>query len=368
MRAVVTLPAATRLDLLDIPEPRPRDHDDVLLRVLDVGVCGTDREIAAFEYGTPPDGEDHLVVGHECLAEVVSVGSDVSGFSPGDLVVPMVRRPCGAPSCDPCRAGRADYCRTGDYTERGIKQRHGFMTELVVEQERWLHRVPRALRDVGVLTEPLTIAVKALAQVRAAESRLPAREGPATGHGRRAVVLGAGPVGLLGAMALMQEGYDTWVYSRSPAPNDKADLAERLGASYVSSRHVDVDGLIERAGGPFDVVYEAAGVASVAFDVLRGLGPNGVFVFTGVARPEPPPQVDVAALNRQIVLGNQAVVGTVNAGAVDYAGAIRSLETFTARWGATVADVVTGRHPLEGYDELLTGPAKGIKDVLSIGG
>lgn len=368
MRAVVTLPSAGRLELREVAEPGPGRPHELLLRVLDVGVCGTDREIAALEYGTPPPGDEHLVLGHECLAEVVSVGSAVSRFSPGDLVVPMVRRPCDVPSCDPCRGGRADYCRTGDYTERGIKERHGFMTEQVVEQEQWLHAVPASLREVGVLTEPLTIAVKALAQVRAAESRLPPRDGVPLGHDRRAVVLGAGPVGLLGAMALMEEGYETIVYSRSPAPNDKADLAEKLGASYVSSKEVDVDGLVERAGGPFDVVYEAAGVASVAFDVLRGLGPNGVYVFTGVARPEPPPQVDVAALNRQIVLGNQAVLGTVNAGAADYAGAIRSLEAFTARWGSTVAEVVTGRHPVERYDELLTGPSRGIKDVLRVGG
>lgn len=366
MRAVSALPATARLDLLDVAEPEPASPHDVRLRVLDVGICGTDREIAAFEYGTPPEGDEHLIVGHECLAEVVDVGSAVSAVSVGDLVVPMVRRPCSDPACDPCRADRADYCRSGDYTERGIKERHGFMTELVVEHERWLHRVPRDLRDVGVLTEPLTIAQKALVQIRAAESRLPPREGVPMGQGRTAVVLGAGPVGLLGAMALLEEGYTTFVYSRTPAPNAKADLAERLGATYVSSKEVDVAGLVARAGGPFDVVYEAAGVAGLAFDVLPALGPNGVFVFTGVARPEPPPTVDVAALNRAIVLGNQAVLGTVNAGAADYAASIRGLAAYTARWGSMVSEVITGRHALEDYEQLLTGPAKGIKDVLSV--
>jgi threonine dehydrogenase-like Zn-dependent dehydrogenase len=280
----------------------------------------------------------------------------------------MVRRPCEAPSCEPCRGGRADYCRTGDYTERGIKERHGFMTELFVEDEQWLHPVPASLREVGVLTEPLTIAQKALVQIRTAELRLPPRDGVRLGDDRKAVVLGAGPVGLLGAMALLEEGYETYVYSRSPAPNDKAALAERIGATYVSSKETDIAGLLDRTGGPVDVVYEAAGVASVAFDVLGALGPNGVFVFTGVARPDPPSTVDIAALNRQIVLGNQAVLGTVNAGAVDYRSAIAGLAAYTERWGPVVAELITGRHPIDAYEGLLTGPSQGIKDVLTIGG
>ncbi len=205
--------------------------------------------------------------------------------------------------------------------------------------------MPPQLRAVGVLAEPLTIAQKALAQIRAVESRLPPRDAASLGAGRTAVVLGAGPVGLLGAMALLHEGYRTLVYSRSPAPNDKAALAEELGATYVSSQETDLDGLLDRAGGPVDVVYEAAGVASVAFQVLAALGPNGVFAFTGVARPEPPPSVDVAALNRRLVLGNQVVLGTVNAGAADYAAAVAALGHYTERWGPLVEQVVSGRHP-----------------------
>lgn len=367
MRAVAVRPSSERLDLLDVAEPVLASPSEVLMRVLEVGVCGTDREIAAFQYGTPPDGDEHLVLGHECLAEVVQVGSQVSALVPGDLVVPMVRRPCGVASCDPCRGGRADYCRTGDYTERGIKQRHGFMTELVVDDERWLHPVSRDLREVAVLTEPLTIAQKALVQIRTAEQRLPPRDGSRLGEGRTAVVLGAGPVGLLGAMALLEEGYATYVYSRSPAPNDRSSLSERLGATYVSSEQIDVPGLMERAGGPVDVVYEATGAASFAFDVLTALGRNGVFVFTGVARPQPPATVDVAALNRQLVLGNQALLGTVNAGAADYACAIAGLAAYTDRWGPLVSELVTGRHPMECYDGLLTGPGGGIKDVLAVG-
>ena len=200
MKAVAVRPSEREVVLLDLPAPRLEKPSQAKLRILDVGVCGTDREICAFDYGTAPDGSDHLVIGHECLAEVAEVGADVTRVRPGDLVVPMVRRPCPHASCVACRAERQDFCFTGDFRERGIKQADGYMTELAVVDERWLNRVPSGLRDVGVLVEPLTIAEKALIQLWQVQERLPwdcpHRPGKDHGHCRTAVVLGAGPVGL----------------------------------------------------------------------------------------------------------------------------------------------------------------------------
>ncbi len=160
----------------------------------------------------------------------------------GDLAVPMVRRPCPHDDCLACTAGRQDFCFTGDYSERGIKERHGFMTEWVVDDERWMNVVPRSLRDVGVLVEPLTIAEKALAQVRHIQQRLPwacpASGGKHHGGCHRAVVLGAGPVGLLGAMALVADGFDTYVYSRGGADSPRARLAAEIGATFVPAETV----------------------------------------------------------------------------------------------------------------------------------
>jgi threonine dehydrogenase-like Zn-dependent dehydrogenase len=230
MKAIAATPSRRRIDIVDLPEPRITDPRHVKIRILDVGVCGTDREICAFDYGTPPPGSEELVIGHESLGEVVEVGPQASRVRLGDLVVPMVRRPCPHDRCVPCRAGRQDFCMTGDFRERGIKEAHGFMTELVVDEDRYLNPVPRELRDVAVLVEPLTIAEKALAQIRTVQQRLPwgcpdhPRE-PA-GHCHRALVLGAGPVGLLGAMALAAQGFRTAVYSREPEPNPKADLVK----------------------------------------------------------------------------------------------------------------------------------------------
>lgn len=366
MRAIAVRPGDRNVALVDVDEPAEPAAGEVLLRVIEVGVCGTDREIAAFEYGTPPQGQDQLVLGHESLAEVVAVGPEVDAYSPGDVVVPRVRRPCAEATCRPCRRGRADFCLTGGYVERGIKELHGFMTERVVEAQGWLHQVPSGLRDIGVLTEPLTIAEKGLAQVRRITGRI-GEPDRLWGEGLTAVVVGAGPVGLLGAMALQAEGFRTFVYSRSPAPNEKADVATAIGAPYISSAETSAEELREQVGGRIDVVYEAAGIAGVVFDVLEVLGSNGVLVLTSVARPEPPRSVAISDLVRRMVLQNQVVLGTVNAGPEDYDAAVAHLALFRDRWGATVGALITGRHPMEAHGELLRGRASGIKNVIAIG-
>src|SRR5437773_2081870 len=173
MRAVGVIPKNRQVGLLSHPAPRITAPTHVKIRTIEVGICGTDREICNFDYGTPPDGSEFLVLGHEALGEVVEVSSSTSQFKLGDLVVPSVRRPCPHHSCSPCRSDRQDFCFTGDFTERGIKMTHGFLTEYFVEEEKHLNFVPAELREVGVLVEPLTVAEKALAQVWQVQQRLP---------------------------------------------------------------------------------------------------------------------------------------------------------------------------------------------------
>src|SRR5262252_3087174 len=167
MQALAVFPSKKSLQLVDIPQPKLRGATDVLLRVREVGLCGTDREISSFEYGSPPPGSDHLILGHESLAEVVEVGRGVRSLRPGDLVVAMVRRPCPHPECRACRGGRQDFCTTGDFTERGIKGADGFLAEHVVDDEEYLVKVPQVLADVAVLIEPITVVTKAANQARA---------------------------------------------------------------------------------------------------------------------------------------------------------------------------------------------------------
>jgi len=231
----------------------------------------------------------------------------------------------------------------------------------VVEDYRNLHRLPRELRDIGVLVEPLTIAEKALLELCAIERRLPFPR-----ERRRAVVVGAGPIGLLGAMLLVAAGYDTWVYSRSRAPNPKAAIAEAIGAVYVSSQDEPADRFAARAGS-IDVVYEAAGAAQSAFDLLRCLGPNGVFILTGVPRRGERIALDPHALAWNLVTANQVVMGTVNAGADAFAGAVRDLGVFLDRWPAAVRALITGRYPLERFWEPVAGRVDGIKNVIVVG-
>jgi threonine dehydrogenase-like Zn-dependent dehydrogenase len=247
---------------------------------------------------------------------------------------------------------------------------HGFMTEYFVEDESHLNFVPKELDDVAVLVEPLTVAEKALAQVWQVQQRLPWHNGtvtePQRGAGKTAVVLGAGPVGILGAMALLVNGFRTFVYSRSAEPNPKAALVNSIGAKYISAETTPPAEFAKQVG-KIDLVYEALGVAKISFEVLKVLGLNGVFVFTGIPPHKPAIPVEADSLMRQIVLMNQAIIGTVNADRPAFENAIRHLGIFKQRWPDAIRKVITGRHPLENYRELLLGKATGIKNIITIG-
>jgi glucose 1-dehydrogenase len=369
MKAIAVTPHQKKISIIEQPEPQILSATDVKLRMLEAGVCGTDREICAFEYGTPPPGSEDLVIGHESLGEVVEVGSEVRRVKIGDLVVPMVRRPCPHEYCAACRADRQDFCFTGDFQERGIKERHGFMAQYVVDHEKYMNPVPPEMADVAVLVEPLTIAEKGLKQVWQVQQRLPwscsVLPGKAAAHCHKGVVLGAGPVGLLGAMALVNDGFDTYVYSREPTPNPKSQLLESIGAHYISAENITPAMLPERVGN-IDLVYEATGASSLAFDMMKYLGTNGIFIFTGVPGRKVPIEVDTDLIMRNLVLKNQVVFGTVNAGRDAFEDSIRDLNTFSRRWPEAVKSLITGRFPIEAYGDLLLGRPTGIKNIIRL--
>jgi threonine dehydrogenase-like Zn-dependent dehydrogenase len=355
MRAIGVSQKRCAVELIDHPEPRLADPDHVKLRILEVGVCGTDREICEFKFGEPPAGSEHLVLGHEALGEVLEVGKGVQQLRPGSLVVPMVRLPCSDPACTACRAGRQDFCLTDTFPEHGIRRSHGFMAERIVEREKFLVPVTPDLRDVAVLVEPLTILDKALREVEKIQERMPW----SPGMGRRALVLGAGPVGLLGAMGFLLRGCETTIVARSPADTPNARLAQAVGARYVSSREVPL-----RELGPFDVIYEAAGSPAAAFDSLAALATNGVCILTGVPAAGDLFQIDGGRIMRELVLRNQLVLGTVNAGRDSFSGAISLLGDMHRRWPQSVRGLITGHHPLESYADLLLAKPRGIKSIL----
>jgi threonine dehydrogenase-like Zn-dependent dehydrogenase len=366
MKSVAVFPKTHEIKLIHQEEPRITRPTEVKLRMLEVGICGTDKEICAFAYGTPPPGADYLIIGHESLGRVVEVGTGIDSIKAGDLVVTMVRRPCPHPDCQPCRSDNQDFCTTGDYAERGIKEQHGFMAEYIVDDVQYMSVVPEELRDVAVLVEPATIAAKAFIQTRAILQRFPWFDPKKLSDPKdrtyRALVLGAGAVGLLGAMALCNFGFETYVYDRAPAPNPKSQLVESFGAHYVSEETIpEFAHLAEHVS----LIYEATGASQLAFRAMQVLEPNSIFIFTGVPALRGASRVDTDMIMRNVVLKNQIIMGTVNAGKADFQAAIGALDAINQRWPMALQALITERYPIDAYRDLLLGQAGGIKNVLT---
>jgi glucose 1-dehydrogenase len=357
MRALIVNPGKKSVRLTERPPPRPPQDTEVLLRILDIGICGTDREIGRFEYGTPPPGAQDFVLGHEALAEVVAVGPEVTSVRAGELVVPTVRRPCSNTRCPACRVGRQDFCSTNEFSERGIVRADGYLAEQVLEEERYLVPVPEALRDVAVLVEPLSVVSKAAEEYAVIHSRF-AFEAPKS----RGLVLGAGAIGLLGAMALRAAGFETYVFSREPEDTPRAALIGSLGCRYVSSGRTAIERLLERIG-TVDFILEAVGVPEVAWGALPTLAANGIYALTGVPALGEPVPGDLRRWMRDIVLNNQLIFGTVNAGRSAYEQSVFRLEQFLALFPGQLRELIR-RVPLEEAPEIIA-QGRGIKDVVS---
>ena len=368
MKSIAVFRSKKRIKLFDATIPEILQPHQVLFRVLDVGICGTDKEICRFEFGTPPIGSEHLILGHECVGEVVRVGESVTRFQLGDLVIPSVRRPCGQSECAPCRNGRQDYCVSGEFTERGIKEAHGFMSELVVEDERFLFAVPKALRKHAVLVEPLAIAEKALQQIAAAQQRIPWQFEKDTSveenRNRKALVLGAGPIGLLGAMALRKRGFQTFVYSLEPDDSSRATITTSFGSTYISAQQKTVEDLRSFIGN-VDVVYEACGSTRLTFEVLHLLGPNAVMVLSGIPDSKEMLSIDVHQLMHDLVTKNQVILGTVNSGADAFVEAVDDLTLFHDRWPIALEKLISQRTYVDQFEQVLCGEFAGIKNVVT---
>jgi glucose 1-dehydrogenase len=360
LRAIVVHPPAPGAELTDVPAPA-LVPGGVRVRVLEVGACGTDHDIVAGKYGDAPAGASDLVLGHENLGTVVEVAPGVRGFSVGDLVVATVRRGCGR--CRFCWSNRSDFCETGGFTERGIHGAHGYLAEEYVELPEYLVPVPSAARGIAVLLEPLSVVEKA---TRMGQSVIERKE-PTPGYPRSAVssalVTGTGAVGMLAALVLRVRGYDVVAVDRHDS-SAATELLSRIGA-----RHANVGaGLDALAGARFDLVIEATGSASLDFDLVDVLGPNGVLVLTGIPDLDGPTRsVAGGALFRGIVLRNQAVVGSVNANRTYFESGLRDLLAMEERWPGSAAALVSSRRPLERWREVLVDrPEASIKNVLTL--
>jgi len=363
MKACAIVPGTTDVLTLDRPEPNLSRPDEVKLRVVRVGICGTDREEAAGGRALAPEGRRELVIGHEMLGQVVAAGAAITTVKPGDYAVFTVRRGCG--ECRPCALNRSDMCTTGRYRERGIWGLDGYQAEFVVDAEQYIVRVPPELADVAVLTEPLSVAEKAIDEaVRVQSARLP--DAPARDtwlSGRTCLVAGLGPIGLLAAMILRLRGAKVLGLDVVPGDSPRPRWLAAIGGTYVDGRSVPVDDLAQH--GPIDLLVEAAGIASLEFELVDALGPDAVYVLTGLPGDNRPLSLSGAALVRRLVLGNQVMVGSVNASREHFAMAVADLERGRARWGDLLAGLITHRRRYTDLaDALRQHPPDEIKTVI----
>jgi threonine dehydrogenase-like Zn-dependent dehydrogenase len=322
----------------DIPEPALADDRSVKVKVLRVGLDGTDKEINAGEYGAPPPGHKHLILGHEGFGVVTEVGAGVDELKAGDYVVSIVRQ-AGDSIYD--AIGTPDFTTDDSYHEHGINLVDGFLTEFYVDDAGRLVLVPGGLREVGVLLEPTTVVEKGINQAYEIQRRLKVWQP------RRAAVLGAGTIGLLAAMVLRLRGLEVTVLGLDEPPYLNADLVDALGGRYVSTKQTS---LADAAGahGPFDIMFEATGFSPLVFEAMGVLGRNGVLVLSSVTGGDRRTEVASDALNLGFVLGNKVMVGTVNASRVDFENGVRDLAMAEARWPGWMGRLLT--HPVHGLD------------------
>jgi len=304
------------------------------------GLCGTDADLAAGEYGVAPPGADFLVLGHESLGRVTELGSAAADVSLGQLVVVTIRRP-GSSVYD--RIGRPDLSTDPVFIETGISQAHGLMVEEVVVDPAYLVPVPEELEDVAILTEPLSCITKSLRQAQQVQARLDLWQP------KRALVTGASTIGLLATLALRLQGLEVTTYARRSPPTRNSLLVERLGARYVSARELELQALVER-DGPFDIVFEGSGAPALIEPAVMALAPNGVAALFSVTPGSRTVPVDMARLNQSLVLYNRVLVGSAAAAWADYAGAVATIEEAQEREATRdwLAELLTDR--IDGFD------------------
>jgi threonine dehydrogenase-like Zn-dependent dehydrogenase len=346
MKALTVVPLkAGSAELSDVGDP-PESDGPVLVETLAVGICGTDIEILSGTYGWAPPGRERLVLGHESLGRVLEAPAG-GPVSQGDLVVGIVRRPDPVP-CANCAVLEWDFCRNGQYTERGIKEHDGYLSERYRITPDFVVKVDPALGILGVLLEPTSVVAKAWEEVDRVGGR-------AHWEPKTVLITGAGPIGLLAAMIGVQRRLDVHVIDQM-STGVKPDLVRDLGATYHTGTIADA------VPGP-DIIIECTGVASLVLDAMSHVGVGGVVCLTGVSSGGHVIEVDEGALNRSMVLENVAVVGSVNANRRHYEAAATALAKADPKW---LARVVSRRVPLQRWQEALNRDPDDVKVVIEV--
>jgi threonine dehydrogenase-like Zn-dependent dehydrogenase len=347
MRAAIVTPKKQGSGRLsDVPKPE-RQPGEWLVRVLEVGIDGTDRDIDQGRYGEAPPGADFLIMGHESLGEVVE------GGEPG-LVVATVRRPCPE-RCIACRAGKSDFCRTGHYVERGIKGRHGYLAEFYAEKPEFLIKIPQSIRRVAVLSEPMSIVQKAFRQVYAIQQRMPWEP-------KRVIITGAGGIGTLAACVARLRGLETITYSRGESAGADHEIRAQLGVRYVNSEKMNLGEI-----GLADIIIEATGFSPMAWQAIDALDLNGILCLLSVTGGgERQISIQSDAINDRLVLGNRLLVGCVNSAREDFEQGVKDFAELERRWPGMMDRFITRRLPLNDIRRALERPPGDLKTVVEI--
>lgn len=345
MKAVAVIPKKEKsVHLVEMDKPDLSEFKDgrgVLVEVLRVGACGTDREINNAEYGVAPEGFDFLVLGHENFGRVVETGENVWELKKGDFVVATVRRPRGSSIYD--KIGEQDFTTDDTYYERGISRLHGYMAEFYAESADFLIKIPASLSEIAVLLEPLSIIEKGLKQASDIQERLK------IWHPKRAAVLGTGNVGLLTVMALRMRGYEVHGFGRNAREGYlNAELCEAIGATYDSTLELSIIDSVQKYG-EYDLIFECTGFSPIIFDAMQSLHENGILILASVTGGDR--QTDAVPsdkINQMFVLGNRAMVGTVNANREHFEMGVKDFALCEAMYPGWLARMMT--HKVEGLE------------------
>jgi glucose 1-dehydrogenase len=361
MKAIAVTPGKPNsIHLEEVPKPSVDDVPEgrgVLVRVLRVGVDGTDKEINAAEYGSAPPGDDYLIIGHENFGVVEEVGPNVPDtITPGTFVVASVRRPG---STIYGQIGLQDFTTDDVYYERGINLLHGYLTEYYSEDARFVFPMPEALREVGVLLEPTTVAEKGINHAFEIQRRLKVWEP------RRALILGSGTIGLLMAVAARLRGLELTVASLPKPPYRNSELIEKLGGIYISTQDADLAAISEQRG-PFDLIMDATGFSPIIWEAAEVLGKNGVLVLSSITGGDRKAEINSDRINQSFVLGNKIMVGTVNASPADFRSGVDHLIKAEALFPGWLSQLLTTPiHGLDNYDAMIRALTEG-RDAIKV--
>jgi len=362
----------TGIQSFELPKPKIETPHQVLVRVVEVGINGTDYSIVqGNEFDMPPE-ENTMTLGHEVVGVVEEVGSEVRTVKVGDLVVATVRRGCGL--CAPCLHGRSDMCQTGLFTERGIHKRHGFFTEYFVDDEEYVIRVPEGVEQLAVLAEPLSIAEKAVDEIKYIRAPVywscshpdHSMESKEWGNCKLGLVVGAGPLGFLSAGVLRLNGVHTYVAEIVPEETPKIQLVKELGVHYINVKNRTAADVVEETGN-LDIIIEASGASELALNLATGLARNGICVLTGIPRGEREVCLDGNLMARLLVRENQIVMGSVNSSRQHFALALNDLRALRENFGPTMQKVISHRYPLADFKRAFEHKEPGeIKSVFEV--